>query len=169
MRGELRASRKFYNVALMRLNQLLTFSLFLVTFLIIPPTYAANCYVQTAPQLIFGVYDPLSKTPLDMSTTIVINCDSVRQKEHLMMDVGFTSSNNSGATRSLKGPVDSLHYDLFSNPARSILVTDTTNFSFKTNLIGSQSFSLPIYGRIYAKQSVSSGIYQSSIMMTINF
>jgi spore coat protein U-like protein len=131
--------------------------------------YSANCSVQSAPQIVFGIYDPLSSAHQDINTTIIVNCSTAKNRELLNMDIGFISDEMGGTDRSMKGAVDVLRYALFSNASRTTLITDATKFSVKTHLIENQNFFFPIYGRIFANQSVSSGIYRAAVMMTIDF
>ena len=130
---------------------------------------AATCSILASPQLVFGLYDPLSSVHTDIDTAIVIDCQNSVPTEQLSLKLTLTGGQNSGAERSLQGAQDHLRFALFRDPARVIALTDLSSIEIIERIDRPKTFYVPLYGRIFARQSVGAGSYVSHLILTMEF
>ena len=139
------------------------------------PTLAASCRVF-ASGLAFGIYNPFALTALDSTTRVLVSC-SVAPNEFVafQMSASTGASLNYGA-RLLRGPYeDNLYYNLYTDPARSIVWGDGSGSSVVINdalpfpLAGGIGRFVDVYGRIPARQNVRPQSYGDTILITVNF
>ena len=140
-----------------------------------------DCTVSST-AVAFGVYDPLSVTPLDGTGQISVFC----RRTNSVAFVASLSAGGSGsyAARTMQSGTDTLQYNLFTNVARTIVFGDgsggtatvlcftgvTANGCIGGNPTGQgRSAVLPFYGRVPAGQNPASGNYLDTVMVTIEF
>jgi spore coat protein U-like protein len=88
-----------------------------------------------------------------------------------------TGGSGSYATRQLSSLSDVLQYNVYTDPARSIVwgdgsgATATINdgVSFSNLLGGVRTANHPAYGRIPANQAVDEGIYSDTLTVTVTY
>ena len=131
-----------------------------------------SCSVSTT-NVGFGAYDPTAPTADDVTGNISINCVGVAA---LLGSIDVTLSPGiSGAAlaRQLRQSGHQLNYNLYTDNARTIVWGDGTGGTSKvsTPLNGLLSFSVsvPVYGRIPARQWVAAGPYSDSVVVTISY
>lgn len=128
-----------------------------------------QCRVTVNP-FAFGTYTPGNPAPHDVTGNIDVRC---------MGQPGFftatlsTGSSGTFAQRQMLSGVIQMAYNLFIDPARTLIWGDGTGGTqtvvrSKTRH-GRQNFPLPVYGRIPPTQSVSPGLYTDDIVVTIVF
>lgn len=130
-------------------------------------SYAASCTVR-ATQVKFGNYDPLKAASLKRTSQITVNCKGAGTFV-VALNTGDSGSYNprymlSGSTS------DQLDYNLYTDPARSIIWGDGSG--------GSQTVSQPfnnnrvrvnVYAQIPAQQDISPGAYSDTINVIVTF
>lgn len=125
------------------------------------PAGAASCIVD--PQSVaFGSYDPLDAAPLDSVGTIRVSCDSSAS-----FSVALRGGGGSIDDRRMTSGADALHYNLYSNAARTALWGDG-NGAGDVSATGA-TVDLDVYGRIPARQNVPAGTYVDSVTVTVTF
>jgi spore coat protein U-like protein len=122
-------------------------------------TVNANCTISDA-TLSFGVYDPVvtnASSPLDGSTTMDVTCTKGITPNITTATAGGTITNGT----------DTLNYLLYSDNLRTNSFV-SPGFDMPTALSKAPQ-TLTIYGRIPGNQDVSTGGYNGSITITVNF
>lgn len=120
--------------------------------------------------LSFGEYDVLSSRPTDSTGTIIFRCGNRDKDIRISLDRGDGSSYT---TRRMTKGNEQLFYNMYLDAARTVIWGDGTNGSgvyFNHNpQPNNQDIVVPVYGRIYPGQSVSSGTYTDGITITLDY
>ena len=135
-----------------------------------PAEAAISCTVSSA-GLAFGVYNVLASTAKIATGTVTVNCTGdTESANNRILFLSGGGSGNYNARRMLSG-ASQLTYQIYSNSIRTTIWGDGFNGTASVNLAvqvpGSASATL--YGRIPALQSVPSGSYLDTILVTVNF
>ena len=133
-----------------------------------PATAAMNCSIQLSP-FPFGNYDQAAAAPLDVTGQIGVRC--VGSTGTFVAQIGAGSSGSFAQRQMLSGPFR-LGYNFYLNPSRTVVWGDGTGGSQVSGgkaQPGQQTFSLPIYGRVFPRQSVGAGTYRDDVLVTIVF
>ena len=133
--------------------------------------HAINCKITLFP-INFGIYMPLRPTPSDVTGSLSVRC--IAQPGSFVVQIGPGTSGNQLARTLVSGGVNTLNYNLYQNAARTLIWGDgtppTVTVSGIRSAKGRPSFySYPLYGRIFANQAPSPGIYNDNILVTILF
>lgn len=131
---------------------------------------AVNCNVTVSP-LDFGIYDPSAVTPQDVNGNVDVRCNGNAGSFILTISQG---SGGGFFPRLLLSGTTTMQYNLYTDPARALVWGDGTggtdvNSGSKPNTGPPVQFSFPIYGRIFPNQSVASGLYSDSLLVTAVF
>lgn len=146
---------------------------------IAPVALAVQCTVSVTP-MNFGAYDILSNIDTMSSGRVRVSC-TLESADPPAVGVTYTvtastGSSNSFAGRTLRGPVDTLAYNLYttsnyttiwgngSNATQAFLGGFTVNQGNPT-----RNASHTVYGRITKLQDVGSGNYSDNITVTVTF
>lgn len=160
-----------------KLNQIL-----IATTLFLPCQYgfsAVACNVN-ATLVNFGVYDPLSGTPDNITGTVTETCTltpppcSVTQNLTISLSAG---SSGNFSMRTMKSGPNSLNYNLYRNSGRTQIWGDGSGETFTqtgsvnlTNTNKTRSTNQTIYGSIPALQtSAVPGSYSDTIIIKITY
>lgn len=129
----------------------------------------AVCSLRST-SMAFGTYDVLVATPLDTTGSIVYRCGPLDFLIRITLDRGGAPS---FATRRMLNGSEQLSYNLYLNAARTIIWgngSDGTQSYFILNpQPNNQDITIPIYGRIPARQDRRVGAYTNTIIVTLNF
>ncbi len=139
-------------------------------------THNTESCTISASSLAFGTYDPLAAGPLDSTGSVSTNCTSGRPP-HVDYDVHLDSGQSSSyAPRRMSNGSSNLNYNLYTDIGRTTVWGDgtggtgTVGISFNVTRPGSsQTTDHTVYGRIFAGQTVSTGSYSDSLVITIVF
>lgn len=151
--------------------------LILITMFSCTVAFAINCTISTA-GFSFGIYDPLSTTPLDSAASISVSCNNpVKGPKKQPVPVTLTlSPGNSGAFAArymspISGGPDRLYYNLSTSPSHATVFGDGTGGSDMVTALVSKEAPLntKIYGRIPAQQKVVAGNYSDLITVTVTW
>ena len=147
------------------------FSCLFMFFGISSQALAMTCIPASAPQLVFGKYDPQAIISHDVQTTLGIQCIPNFSGEQLNLTVRLSGNQGKGGLFQMHNPVSNelLAFYLFQDPALLMPVDEQTNFSFNAKLLVPTIYSLRFYGRIPAREDVSPGIYLSDVIMIITY
>lgn len=145
------------------------FGLLLISLAVSRPAAAAmNCSIQLSP-FPFGNYDQAASAPLDVTGQIGVRC--VGSTGTFIAQIGAGSSGSFAQRQMLLGPFR-LGYNFYLNPTRTVVWGDGSGGSQVSGgkaQPGQQTFSLPIYGRVFPRQSVGAGTYRDDVLVTIVF
>ncbi len=129
-----------------------------------------SCSVSTT-GVSFGTYDPTSAAPGDASGTVAVNCTGVVSLFGSVEISASAGASGNAAQRSLRQGAEALNYNLYVDPARSVVFgngaggTQTITAPLNGLLLFNQN--APIYGRIPARQWARTGSYSDTIVITI--
>jgi len=129
----------------------------------------AACSLSST-SMVFGTYDVLNATPLDTAGSIVYRCT---QRDHNILITLDRGGAASFATRRMVKGSEQLLYNLYLDAARTVIWGDGTGGT-QAFIIGNpqgnnQDLSVPIFGRIPARQDRGIGTYSDTIILTLNF
>ena len=132
-------------------------------------TLNAACSVTAGP-VSFGVYDPLSLSPLDTIGRLTYRCEG---RDH-NISIGISRGNApSFNPRQLRMGAETLNYNLFVDVARTAIWGDatggTTTLFVRNPQPNNSDIQVNIFGRIAAQQSTAAGTYNDTLTVTINF
>lgn len=132
-------------------------------------TVVANCDIDVPGTLDFGNYDPAvvnAAADLDGQTDIDVRCTKNSPNVWIGLDEG--ANDNAGQRRMTDGS-EFLDYDLYQDAGRSVawgnLVGDGQSYSPLT----SSWTTLTVFGRVPQAQDVGVGVYNDTVVATINF
>jgi spore coat protein U-like protein len=134
--------------------------------LFLSPVIAA-CTIGTT-SVSFGAYDVFNAAPGDSTGTVVFDCDR-RDPITIALDRGGAPSFNPRRMLKLSEP---LNYNLYLDAARTTIWGDGsggTQVYSNSRPPRNQNVTVTIFGRIPARQDISSGSYTNTITATINF
>ena len=141
---------------------------------------ATVCSVATL-GVAFGSYEIVLPSPTDAAGSIELICtyEPTPGGPPPLIAVYFSAGSSGNLTdRRMNSATDSLRYNLYTDPARTRIWGDGTGgTSFQTAQIrvgpgvgnATRSELFTIYGRIPALQSVDSGSYSDTIVVTVEF
>jgi spore coat protein U-like protein len=128
----------------------------------------AACTVSTT-GVNFGSYSVFDASPTDTTGTLTVRCTGLN---FIVTATLSTGSSGSYAVRTLRRGAETLNYNLFADATRTSVLGDgnggTTDYGWFL-LIGNQTRTETIYGRIFAAQDVSVGNYTDTVLVTVNF
>tara|TARA_R110001592_G_scaffold170807_1_gene408407 strand:+ start:243348 stop:243812 length:465 start_codon:yes stop_codon:yes gene_type:complete len=123
----------------------------------------------------FGVYDPTNASPATSTSNIHTQCSvllvSVGAQVKISMNKG---SSGSYANRTMTNGLNTLSYNLYQDPAHSIVWGDGTGSTTTITDSGliailGTSHNHTVYGQVPASQYVPSGSYNDTIIVTIEY
>jgi spore coat protein U-like protein len=138
--------------------------------LFVPDIVAAapTCAVSTVAPIGFGVYDPLSAAPLDVTSTLEYTCPP-GQVVRVEIDEG---SSGTFTWRTMTNGTDTLRYNLYLDSVRSRIWgngTSGTEAGPVQTVRDGQNWTAYVFARIPPFQEVSVGEYRDTIRVTIQF
>lgn len=132
----------------------------------------------SSPLLNLGAYNPFNGSPTTGTGTVTVTCSSIPLNTAIISYTVRMSVGSSGtyALRTLVNGVNTLGYNLYTNPSFTTVWGDTTGGTGQisdgyTLLLngGPEVRNYPCYGRINALQNVPPGIYSDTITVTVTF
>lgn len=141
------------------------------------PTPARACTLcscsATTTGVNFGSYDPTVTSPNDASGTVTINCTGVVALFGTVEVAASPGSSGVAAQRTMRSGGNALNYNLYVDPARSIIFGNGTGGTQRITrpLNGLLVFgqSVFFYGRIPPRQWARAGTHTDSIVITITY
>ncbi|WP_082925493.1 spore coat U domain-containing protein [Erythrobacter neustonensis] len=125
----------------------------------------------TASAASFGTYNPVSTAPTDTTATITVNCTGLVSLLGSVEISASAGSSGNRAQRTLRQGGNALAYNLYTDPARTIVFGDgtagTQNITLPLNGLLIFGQSALVHGRIPARQWARTGSYADTIVVTI--
>lgn len=135
-----------------------------------PGTASAACSLNGTTGIAFGVYNPLSGTPVETTGSVDFTCVLLSIFDLVYIDLGTGMNSTTFAGRKLRNGTATLNYQLYYNAARTQVWGDgtggTAHYGPLLPLLGAM-LSLPVYGRLPAGQAVTVGTYTDTIVVTM--
>ena len=130
---------------------------------------ATNCSLTVAP-FVFGTYQPTSPSPLDVNGEIDVRCTG---QAGLFVARLSTGGSGTYVPRQMRFGTNRMNYNFYVNAARTTIWGDGSSGTWFSGGVklnnGLENFELPVYGRIFAGQSVAAGAYSDNVIVTISF
>lgn len=128
----------------------------------------AQCVLDSVSGVAFGTYDTFSSAPLDSSGSVTCRC-LVALGVSIDLSAG-SSGSFANRTMTKIGGTDTLSYNLFLDVARVLIWGNGSNGTVHyTNLGLLSALTIPIYGRVPARQDVATGNYSDVVVVTLNY
>ena len=143
--------------SLIRLSALAVLAL-----LALPGAALAECSLNII-GVSFGGYDPFNATDTDITGSISVHCDV-----DTSVQMSLSAGSGPFATRQMKSGLDSLFYNLYTDPSRLTIWGDGSPGTSLVSFSGT-SGSQTVYGRIPARQNAPIGTYGDTITVTLTF
>jgi spore coat protein U-like protein len=124
----------------------------------------ASCSVVGG-TLAFGNYDPIAAGPTDGSLQIAVRCT-----RGVTAQIGLAlGSNPTGATRRMTDGTSFLSYELYKDPARSIVWGNTGTDRLQYIAVSNGPVNFTVQGRVVALQDVPVGGFSDTLTITVTF
>ena len=113
----------------------------------------------------FGSYDVFSNSALDSTGNIDVNCPS-----GIEYSIALSAGSGTHTQRVMNSGANTLNYNLYTGPNRSVVWGDTTSGTARVSGTGvGINFNHAVYGRIPALQNVHSGSYSDVVNVLLTF
>jgi spore coat protein U-like protein len=132
-------------------------------------TNAMVCVGEGAPQFVFGEYDPHSHDPHDVQTILSIHCTPDFSGEALNLMIRLANVTTGPLFMRNLNTGEWLQFAVFKDPARSQPIDALNALSLNFPLTMPTTLSIPVYGRIPARQNVSVGSYQLPLAVSLSY
>lgn len=134
--------------------------------IVVSATAVESCSVETS-DLAFGTYDPLTPVATDALSGVVVTCTP-----GVVYDVGLNAGAGAGATTAARRMTlgeQNLIYSLYRDTARSLPWGDQVGVDSVAGVGSGVPVSHKIYGRIPARQTIRSGHYVDTVVVTVYY
>lgn len=129
------------------------------------PTYCFSMCNINSGQLNFGNYNAVSELDSNISSGVVINCDT---EQFLTININSGNAPDFNARHLLSSNEEQLNYNLYLDSGRTVIFGDGTNGSF--NYSGTiKDKTVNVYGKIPKLQPIPPGSYSDSLELSIVF
>jgi spore coat protein U-like protein len=139
----------------------------------------ADCSVSVT-GMAFGVYDPTLATPDDSTGSVTVTCNYLSGgASHVSYTVSMSAgTSGSYLQRSMTAGAASLDYNLYLDPARTLVLGDGSAgtgvlsgaFSVGPGVgNGTRTATYTVYGRLPAQQPVDQGTFGDALVLTLSF
>lgn len=132
------------------------------------PAGAMSCHIVSSPQFTFGHYDPLSPMALEVQATLQVQCTPTFPGEVLNLQVSLAGVSQSLQMQNVQTG-ESLAFSIYADPARTRPIDSQQILVVRFPLVTPMLLSLPVYGRIPARQGVSVGSYRLNFGVILDY
>ncbi|HVY03664.1 MAG TPA: spore coat U domain-containing protein [Caulobacterales bacterium] len=123
----------------------------------------------------FGTYDPFSVAPADTAGQVSITCQA-QVAVFFSYDIKLSSGAGAYAARRMASGAETLAYQLYTDPARTLVWGDggagttfiSNAYTLSISLL-SRTDDFPVYARAPALQNAKPGAYSDTITVTVTF
>ncbi len=123
----------------------------------------------SASDLVFGAYNPDSKTPVRGQTVISLNC-GVGVTAEIALDAGAGLGGKTERRQMHQDTgTDRMDYGLYQDPGRKVHWGDRSGRDTLEVLTTGLTQTVPVYGEIPAGQRVRDGTYSDMITVTVTY
>lgn len=131
-----------------------------------------NCNFTSTPTMDFLSYDPTganATAALGASVGVSVRCTKGASVS-IGIDTGANAANAPiGSTRAMKNGTNYLGYDFYHENTYTTLWTNTGGGLYSFTSASSTPFTVPIYGKVPQAQDVPAGLYQDTVVVTVNY
>lgn len=130
----------------------------------------SSCEILSITSVSFGGYRAGDGRPLDSTGNIVYTCHGVHGNDMLTIEISRSRSGHF-EPRAMSGQGYELEYNVYLNAGRTRIWGDGTEGTnvYRRRPQDGREMSVPIYGRIPPRQSVPSGPYADTLIITMQF
>jgi spore coat protein U-like protein len=116
--------------------------------------------------LAFGAYAPFSSVPNDSNGSVRITCDEVTS-----YSIAIAAGVSGSFDRAMASETYRLSYNVFTEPNRAIVWGDGAGGSARVfgSVAANIAATVPLYGRIPARQNVRAGGYADALIVTVDY
>ena len=146
-------------------------SALLASVMLCPATAVAELQCKVAADdLNFGLYQPMSATPVDSVGNVRVSCQGGRGAFAVRLGAGRGGQPTNRFMTSAGGL---LYYNMYTNASRTVAWGDGSGATGLAT--GAQTHprrtihDFPVYGRIFPSQDAVPGIYDDDIVVTVTF
>lgn len=134
-----------------------------------PVWVSAACHVTTT-GLNFGAYETFDTADTRSTARITVSCNLVLPTP-VTLALGPSAHTSSGRGRSMRSGTSLLQYDVYLDPALTQVWGEGTSEgrAVINRVSHSTPWTLTVYGRIPAQQSVRAGVYSDKLVVTITW
>jgi spore coat protein U-like protein len=150
----------------------------------IPKSNDKVCSIEGATLMAFGTYDPVDDAPLDVQGRVSYRCGhendfsaftrrSVQDpRDALTVQISLSAGMSGGFDRYMRGGLDRLRYNLYLDGSHTQIWGDGTGgtgvYTSKAQP-NNKVVVVPVFGRVFPVQDVSSAIYIDTLVVTLDF
>jgi spore coat protein U-like protein len=129
-----------------------------------------NCTILNASGVSFGAYNSLDRAAVDSTGSVSFRCTGVQATDSIQVQLGRGSA-SSTIPRSMQYRTSRLEYNLYMDAQRSLVWGDGTGGTvfYARRPPEGVAVSVPVYGRIPARQMVIAGPYSDLVVVTVLF
>lgn len=131
--------------------------------------HAATCSVN-ANSVAFGAYSPFDLLPLDTAGNVQVSCNDVLVAQ--TYTVSLAPGGGSYAARRMSGGAYGLDYNLYADPARTLVWGDGSAGTVRvagTFAVAGAAVNHPVYGRVFPRQNVAPGSYADAVTAVVEY
>ena len=132
-----------------------------------------TCVIDSSSVMSFGQYDPMNPAPLDAQGRVSYRCgNKLGLRDQILVQISLSAGQAGTYQRAMKGGRDSLRYNLYLDPVRTVIWGDgsggTQVYSAKAQP-NNKVVVVPVFGRVSAEQDVAASVYLDTIIVTLDF
>ncbi|GAM99988.1 sigma-fimbriae tip adhesin [alpha proteobacterium U9-1i] len=132
----------------------------------ITATVVASCSVD-ASDLLFGDYDPVAASPLDIGTSIGVTCTNGTAYV-VSLDEGL-GAGATVASRRMTAGADTLTYSLYRNAGRTNVWGETAGVNTVAGTGSGAEQDIDVFGRVPANQTAPAGAFSDTVTVTVTY
>jgi spore coat protein U-like protein len=133
------------------------------------PSAAMVCMGESEPLLVFGAYDPNTREHYDIQTVFHIHCMPAYRGEALNLRVRLNGIDPGPLKMRHSETGEWLNFSVYRDPARSQPIDALNDIQMSLPLVVPMTLSIPVYGRIPARQNVSVGSYHLPVSVVLTY
>jgi len=130
----------------------------------------ANWCSITGGGVAFGSYNPLTSTNLDTTGSLIIQCNSSFNAVLTLSSGAGTGASYAGGRKMTNAKRGTLTYNLYTDATRTQVLGDGTGGSVTLQINGKNTYTQPIWARIFGNQrTAAAGSYSDIVIATISY
>ena len=133
------------------------------------PASAMRCIGESAPLFVFGAYDPQTLEHHDVQTIFNIHCAPDFRGEPLNLMIRLNGVGSGPLQMRNRDTGERLQFAAYRDPARSQPIDGLSSINFNFPLMAPTIISIPVYGRIPARQNVAVGSYYLPVSVVMTY
>jgi spore coat protein U-like protein len=130
----------------------------------------ANCNFTSSNTMDFLNYDPIAAGALGGTVGVTVRCTKGAAVS-IGIDTGAHAGTVAGSTRAMQlgASTNRLGYDFYQDSLYATLWTTSGGGLYSYTAVNNTPATVTIYGRVPAGQDVPAGLYQDTVIVTVNY